>query len=173
MSVAIAQRDLDAIRAQAERDYPHETCGLLGGTQTGGVKRVTRIVPLANARQDSPENRYLIEPDVFRRAAAALERGGLDVLGVYHSHPDHPARPSAFDREHAWPRLSYVIVRVERGRAGDTNSWVLSDDRASFDEEPIIIEEGRHHGSHGTDSHPPAPLRGRQAGGRDRRDERG
>jgi proteasome lid subunit RPN8/RPN11 len=141
MSLTISQADLDALRAQAERDYPHETCGLLGGTLEGATKRVTRLVPLANARHDSPENRYLIEPDVFRRAADALERGGLEVLGVYHSHPDHPARPSAFDRDHAWPRLSYVIVRVDRGGAADTNSWVLADDRASFDQEPIIIEE--------------------------------
>jgi proteasome lid subunit RPN8/RPN11 len=63
------------------------------------------------------------------------------VLGVYHSHPDHPPAPSAFDREHAWPWLSYVIVAVGQGRAGDVKSWVLTDDRAAFDEEPITSEE--------------------------------
>jgi proteasome lid subunit RPN8/RPN11 len=141
MSIIISRADLDAVRAQAERDYPHETCGLLGGTFEDSARRVSRLVPLPNARHDSPENRYLIEPEAFRRAAEALERDGLDVVGVYHSHPDHPARPSEFDREQAWPHLSYVIVRVERGRAGDTRSWVLADDRASFGEEPIVVQE--------------------------------
>ena len=141
MSLVISRADFDGLRAQSERDYPHETCGLLGGRAEGGQKHVVRLVPMSNARQDSPHNRYLIEPEAFLHAAGKLEREGLEVLGVYHSHPDHPARPSAFDAEHAWPRLSYVIVRVDGGRAGDTNSWVLADDRGSFGEEPIHIQE--------------------------------
>jgi len=98
-------------------------------------------VPLANQRTDSARNRYLIDPESFRRAQEKLERDGLEVLGVYHSHPDHPPAPSAFDREHAWPWLSYVIVGVERGRAGELKSWVLKEDRGSFDQEPITTEE--------------------------------
>jgi proteasome lid subunit RPN8/RPN11 len=150
LSLLLKADDLAAIRRQAEADYPNETCGLLGGRwtdSTGGahagdhVKRVERLVPVANARHDSARNRYLIEPDAFRRAAQELERAGLDVIGVYHSHPDHPARPSDFDREHAWPRLSYIIVQVNAGRAGEASSWVLADDRTAFRRESIETEE--------------------------------
>jgi proteasome lid subunit RPN8/RPN11 len=106
-----------------------------------GAKRVRQLVPVRNARTDSARNRYLIEPDAFRRASAELERAGLEVVGVYHSHPDHPARPSEFDREHAWPRLSYVIVQVTAGRAEDAASWVLADDRTAFRRESLNTEE--------------------------------
>ena len=82
-----------------------------------------------------------IDPVSFRRAQERLDRDGLEVIGVYHSHPDHPPAPSAFDRDHAWPWLSYVIVGVGAGRAGDLKSWVLADDRGVFDEESITIEE--------------------------------
>ena len=106
------------------------------------MRQVRRLIPVANARQDSPRNRYLIDPDAFRRATVELERTGLDVLGVYHSHPDHPAQPSAFDREHAWPRLSYVIVSVAGGTSGALTHWVLDDDRVAFHEEGVTINEG-------------------------------
>ncbi|HXF96425.1 MAG TPA: M67 family metallopeptidase [Gemmatimonadales bacterium] len=141
MTLVISATDLEAIRRQGGRDYPHETCGLLAGRWDGEAKRVERVVPMPNARGDSPRNRYLIGPDAFRRAALELERDGLEVVGVYHSHPDHPPRPSEFDREHAWPRLSYVILEVRAGRAQTLASWVLADDRAGFVAEPMIIDE--------------------------------
>ena len=78
---------------------------------------------------------------VYESYFRIFERCGLEVIGVYHSHPDHPPAPSAFDREHAWPWLSYVIVGVGAGRAGDPKSWVLADDRGTFAEESITIEE--------------------------------
>jgi len=142
VTLHLAAADLEAMRRQAEAAYPHETCGLLGGVWIdGGAKRVERLIPVPNARTDSARNRYLIEPDDVRRAAAELERAGLEVIGVYHSHPDHPARPSEFDREHAWPRLSYVIVQVRGGRAGEASSWVLADDRSAFHRESLETEE--------------------------------
>jgi len=141
VAVILSAEQLAEIRLHAETAYPHEGCGLMGGASDGEARRVTRLVPVPNARSDSPRNRYLIEPVDFLRAQTALDRDGLDVVGVYHSHPDHPARPSAFDEEHAWPRLSYIIVSVARGAAGDARSWVLADDRGGFSEEPITIEE--------------------------------
>jgi proteasome lid subunit RPN8/RPN11 len=141
MTLILSAEDLGAIRQHGERDYPREACGLLGGTWDGDVKRVSRVLALANARHDSPRNRYLIEPEPFLRAAKDLEQAGLEVLGVYHSHPNHPARPSEFDREHAWPRLSYVIVRVAGGVAAEATNWVLADDRTSFQEESMVITE--------------------------------
>ncbi len=142
MTLVLERRHLEAIRRHAEADYPREACGLLGGTAEGDRKVVVQLVPVANARTDASRNRYLIDPDAFRRAVARLERDGLDVIGVYHSHPDHPARPSEFDREYAWPWLSYVIVEVRSGRAGAQHSWVLADDRRSFAEEPVTMQEG-------------------------------
>jgi proteasome lid subunit RPN8/RPN11 len=141
MTLFLDARHQSAIRRHGEADYPAEACGLIGGAVEGDRKVAVQMVPLGNQRTDSARNRYLINPEAFRRAQARLERDGLDVIGVYHSHPDHAPEPSAFDREHAWPWLSYVIVGVSRGRAGDMRSWVLTDDRAGFDEEPITIEE--------------------------------
>ncbi len=141
MTLVLDARHQGAIRRHGEADYPAEACGLIGGALEGDRKVAVQLVPLGNQRTDSARNRYLIDPESFRRAQEKLERDGLDVIGVYHSHPDHVPEPSAFDREHAWPWLSYVIVGVGRGRAEDMRSWVLSDDRAGFDEEPITIEE--------------------------------
>jgi proteasome lid subunit RPN8/RPN11 len=142
VSLVISAADLAAMRRHGEREYPHEACGLIGGVWEGTERQVRRLIPVANARLDSPRNRYLIEPEAFRQATDELGRTGLDVLGVYHSHPDHPAQPSAFDREHAWPRLSYVIVSVAGGKSGALKHWVLDDDRAAFHEEAVTINEG-------------------------------
>ncbi|MGH7699440.1 MAG: Mov34/MPN/PAD-1 family protein [Gemmatimonadales bacterium] len=142
MSLVLPEDVIARIRRHAERDYPREACGLLGGRPAGAEKRVARIVPAVNARADRPGDRYLIEPEEFHRAAEALAREGLEIVGVYHSHPDHPPRPSAFDREHALPWLSYVIVEVRAGRARVERSWLLADDRGAFVEEEIRTEEG-------------------------------
>jgi proteasome lid subunit RPN8/RPN11 len=141
VALKLTAAQLGEMRRHGESAYPHEACGLMGGTAGDEERRVARLVSIPNAREDSPQNRYLIEPEAFRRAQQALAEHGHDVIGVYHSHPDHPARPSAFDQEHAWPRLSYVIVAVAKGSAQDVRSWVLADDRDQFAEEPIITEE--------------------------------
>jgi proteasome lid subunit RPN8/RPN11 len=149
VTLLLDARQLAAIRRHGEADYPHEACGLIGGHadreeagKGGGDRKIAvQLVPLSNARLDSRRNRYLIAPEAFRRAEALLARDGLEVLGVYHSHPDHAAVPSGFDREHAWPWLSYVIVGVARGRAQDARSWTLADDRSAFSEEALIVED--------------------------------
>jgi len=141
MTLALEHRQVNAIRQHGEADYPAEACGLIGGTVEDGSQVAVLLVPLVNRRTDSARNRYLIDPESFRRAQEKLDRDGLQVIGVYHSHPDHPPTPSAFDREHAWPWLSYLILGVARGRAGEIKSWTLSQDRAAFAEEPITIEE--------------------------------
>jgi proteasome lid subunit RPN8/RPN11 len=127
MTLMLDPRQVAAIRRHGEADYPAEACGLIGGAVEDDRKVAVQLVPLVNQRTDSARNRYLID--------------GLEVIGVYHSHPDHLPVPSAFDREHAWPWLSYVIVGVGRGRAGELKSWVLTDDRGTFAEEPITTEE--------------------------------
>lgn len=126
---------IDEIRRQGERAYPAECCGLLVG-RAGDVKEVLSLAPATNRRSDDP-HRYLIAPDDLRRIETDLRPLGQDVVGCYHSHPDHPAVPSAFDVEQAWPWYSYLIVRVDRGQAGEVASWVLDDDRSTMHSEPI------------------------------------
>lgn len=104
----------------------------------GEVKEVVRLVPVRNRRTDDP-HRYLIAPDDLRRIEAELRSLRQDVLGCYHSHPDHPAIPSAFDVAEAWPWYSYLIVRVDGGQAADVASWVLDDDRSTMHSEAIDV----------------------------------
>ena len=126
------------IRDHGARDYPHECCGAMLGTDTGAGRQVRSLFPLVNRRDDSPRNRFSITPEDFRAAERAAAERGLDLIGWYHSHPDHPARPSEFDREHAWPWYSYVIVSVAAGAPEDLTSWVLQDDRSRFGAEKVV-----------------------------------
>ncbi len=137
MTLRLSEALLEEIRRQGERAYPGECCGILAG-RPGNAKDVLRLVPVTNRRTDNP-HRYLIAPDDLRRTEAELRPSGLEVLGCYHSHPDHPAAPSAFDTEQAWPWYSYIIVRVDRGRAAELTSWVLDDDRSTMHPESIDV----------------------------------
>ncbi|MDZ4803311.1 MAG: M67 family metallopeptidase [Candidatus Eisenbacteria bacterium] len=138
----IRPTDLEAIRRHGEDGYPNESCGLLLGRVelTGGVrvKAVTSVDRLENERDDSRHNRFLITPATFLSADRAARQRGVEILGFYHSHPNAPATPSEFDREHAWPFYSYVIVSVVNGDARELNSWVLAEDRTHYNAEPIV-----------------------------------
>ena len=139
-----------AIVAHGEKAYPREACGALLGKAAGNDKQVLATVEALNRFGDldefqegageSQDNRYVIPPEVVMKIEREARRLGLDVVGYYHSHPDHPARPSRYDQDHAWPWLSYVIVAVARGRAGDLNSFVLGDDRLVFAPEPVKMD---------------------------------
>ena len=129
------------IRDHGARDYPNECCGaMLGTDQDSAGREVRSLFPLVNRRDDSPRNRFSITPEDFRAAEKAASEHGLDLLGWYHSHPDHPARPSEFDREHAWPWYSYVIVSVDGGVPKDLTSWQLDDDRSKFQPEDVVVD---------------------------------
>ncbi len=131
----IGEDVLDAIRRHAADTYPDECCGALIGDQS--VPSVKAVVPLANATEEGPRRRFLVRPADYRIAEARARDSGAELLGFYHSHPDHPARPSEYDLDHAWPNLSYVIVAVEHGRPGAVASWRLREDRTTFDEEGL------------------------------------
>jgi proteasome lid subunit RPN8/RPN11 len=137
VTLRLSSAVLQGIRREAEEAYPAECCGVLAGCDNG-VKDVARLVPVPNRRTDDP-HRYLISPDDLRQITAQLRESGLDVLGFYHSHPDHPPAPSAFDVEHAWPWYSYVIVQVSGGRAGEFASWQLEDDRTGMRPESLDV----------------------------------
>jgi proteasome lid subunit RPN8/RPN11 len=152
----LALQHVGAIRRHAEQQYPAECCGMLWGHADGEVRVVTEVVPLRNLRRDperaqellplaepgreSERNRFLIDPLEQLRLEKEARGRQLDVLGYYHSHPDHPARPSEYDREHAWPWYSYVIISVEQGEPKDLSSWVLAEDRSRFDRQVVEIE---------------------------------
>jgi len=141
----------EQIRQHGAGTYPHECCGALLGKDRASFtadsnaddQKVRRealaLFPLVNRREDSPRNRFSVTADDVRDAEKAAKNQGMDVIGWYHSHPDHPARPSDYDRDHAWPWYSYIIVSVQNGLARDMTSWRLKDDRSTFVEEKIEI----------------------------------
>lgn len=129
MTLRLPEGVLGDIRRYGEGAYPAECCGALAGrVDEGGMKEVVRLAAAVNRRTDDP-HRYLIAPDDLRQLEAELRLEGLEIVGYYHSHPDHLAVPSAFDTEHAWPWYSYLIVRVERGRALEAASWTLDEEQ--------------------------------------------
>jgi proteasome lid subunit RPN8/RPN11 len=157
MALSLKEAQMETIRQHGARDYPDECCGVMVGEVNGVHKVVGEIVPLKNLRKDparaqqllplrdpakeTERNRFLLDPLDQLRVEKDARARGLEVLGYYHSHPDHPARPSIYDREHAWPWYSYVIVSVERGCAKDLTCWVLAEDEGSFCPEPVEVVE--------------------------------
>src|SRR5258706_13730489 len=129
------------IRRHGEETYPHECCGAL----VGAGNRVTATVALPNTTEEGPRRRFMVRPSDYRVAEQKASELGGELLGFYHSHPDHPARPSQYDLDHAWPTFAYIIVAVADGKAADMTVWFLKDDRSSF-------EEGTLH--HGENPHP-------------------
>ena len=133
-----------AIKRHGEDTYPAEGCGLLVGVNTGDVREVREVFRCANARSDSPQTHYAIEPAEVARIQGQVREQGWEIVGIYHSHPDHPAMWSPTDLEDAcWTFCSYVITCVEKGKAGATRSFVLmgtnEDDKSMLDEE-IVLE---------------------------------
>ncbi len=137
----LTQAQLEEIRRTAALEYPHECCGILIGGLEDGKKTVTQLLVAQNKRQDSLQNRYLIDPAVIYRVESELRGTGRSILGYFHSHPDAPARPSLYDQEHAWPWYSYLIVSVIGGKTADTTVWQLEPDRSRFEPEAFQVSE--------------------------------
>ena len=140
--LSLAASVVGAIRRHGEETYPHECCGAL----VGGDRRVVATVPLPNTTEEGPRRRFLVRPSDYRLAEQQASVLGGELLGFYHSHPDHPARPSQYDLDHAWPTFAYVIVSVASGSARDVTVWWLKDDRSIFEEGEL------HHGDEDPDS---------------------
>jgi len=138
----IPQNVLSDINIHGESAYPEEGAGLLMGRVDGEVRFVEQIYPLNNSREDNARhNRYLITAQDMLQGEEDAFRLGLDIIGVFHSHPDHPDVPSEFDREWALPWFSYLITSVQSGQAASRRSWRLSDDRSHFEEEQILTRK--------------------------------
>ena len=130
-----------AIRQHGTETYPNECCGALFGRDGA----VVSTFALPNTTEEGPRRRFLVRPQDYREAEGRAATLGLELLGFYHSHPDHPARPSQYDLDHAWPVFSYIIVSVRAGVPEDMTSWVLRDDRSGFNPEDLTYAQHHSH----------------------------
>jgi proteasome lid subunit RPN8/RPN11 len=140
----ISPKDYSAIRQHGEETYPHECCGVLLGSMKGNERFVTSTRRCGNTRVDSPQNRYNIDPKELVRIQREGRERGEDIVGFYHSHPDHPAQWSVTDLAEAhWIGCSYVITSVAKGKADTTNSFELTgsdENDKKFADEKVVVE---------------------------------
>jgi proteasome lid subunit RPN8/RPN11 len=137
MKLTLSHQARDDIRNHAEKDYPFECCGFLFGTN-GDVRKIIQARKTANIQTGNRKRRFKIDPMEYKNAEKFALDNSLDFLGIYHSHPDHPAEPSEHDRRVAMPYFSYIIVPVHKGKAGDIRSWRLNSEEM-FNEESVQI----------------------------------
>ena len=149
MPLILPPSHFQKISTHAETSYPNECCGLLLGQQNQQTKTIIEVWPAENAWQTeaeeywseqkefTEEKRYAISPKLILKAMKSARERHLSIIGIYHSHPDHPAIPSEFDRTYAWPEYSYIILSVEKGKTIDFLSWSL-DEKHQFQPEEII-----------------------------------
>ncbi|MFQ5942111.1 MAG: M67 family metallopeptidase [Anaerolineales bacterium] len=134
---------MDDIRAHGEKLYPEEGAGLILGSIDGDYRAAKRALPMPNhLKRDERGHRYRLDPRELLQAEELAEQLGLEVIGVFHSHPDHPSAPSAYDLEWAVPWYVYLIVSVERGAASESRAWRVTEDHHQMVEEAFEIEEG-------------------------------
>jgi len=127
------------IRTAGETTYPNECCGiLLGEINDDGKKIAKRTVDIINSSENNERyHRFLITPEDMFKAEKIAREAKLEIVGFYHSHPDHPSMPSGYDKDHALPFYSYIIVSVDNGKAQVLTSWELTDNRMDFVQEEI------------------------------------
>ena len=154
MSIAVQNRHIQAMQTHAENSYPHECCGLLIGQLSGDNKTLIEVLPVENSWDEATADefrdvagsaelgktrreRYAIAPKTLLEVQKQARDRQLNIIGIYHSHPDHPAVPSAFDEAIAWQQYSYIIISVRQGNAADLRSWTL-DNQHHFQLEKIL-----------------------------------
>ena len=130
---------IETIKSEAEETYPEECCGILIGTANGTGMKIARLFVTQNVHSDNKARRFMISPEDFKSAEKTAREENAEIIGFYHSHPDHPAVPSDHDMEYAWPWYLYLIVSVEDGNSSSIKGWQLRDDREDYDEVTISI----------------------------------
>ena len=133
----IHQSAIEAIQAHGADGYPNEICGFMLGPKGDG--EVTEVRPARNIIVERSRDRYEIDPRDHIRTQREADAAGLDIVGYYHSHPDHPAQPSRFDTERAWAGYVYLIVSVQEGQPVDANAFVADQDGGPFRPEPLVV----------------------------------
>ena len=139
MTIQTTNDELRTLLKHAEGGYPYEVVGILAGNKE--TMTLSKVAPLINERSDSAHNRYKVSGLTLMKAERELESKGYDILGYYHSHPDHSAEYSDYDRDHALPNLAYLIVSVHNGESGDIAVWRLKEDRSAMFRESLTIQK--------------------------------
>ena len=135
-NLKIDEEALQNMIRDAEKVYPDECCGFLFGTENEESREILNVLSVNNVRE-AKRRRYEISPQDYQRAEIHAVNTDQDLLGIYHSHPDHPAIASEYDRAHALPHFSYIILSVNNGKVVDVKSWQLNDDE-EFEQEEIL-----------------------------------
>ena len=136
--VKINESSYNAIIKHAEAGFPHEVCGVL----IGHNHTVTHYRECNNLNTERAHDRYELDPLSFKEADDYSRKIGKDIIGIYHSHPDHPSMASETDRQRAWPGWIYIIFSINRGKYNDARAWILEDSGEKFYEEPIEVTPG-------------------------------
>jgi proteasome lid subunit RPN8/RPN11 len=139
--IVLTAQQYRQIEAEGARAYPNECCGILFGRDVDGRRIVDRLMPAPNDFESGEQfHRFSISPKLLMQAEQSASASGDLVLGFYHSHPDHPARPSEYDRQHGWPFYSYVIVAIEKRLAAALTCWLLNETTEQFEQQPVEKE---------------------------------
>jgi proteasome lid subunit RPN8/RPN11 len=133
--VKIFKSIYNGIIEHAESGYPEEVCGVLIGKEGN----ITHFKGCRNLNHERARDRYELDPLSFKEADDWARLNGMEILGIYHSHPDHPSRPSGFDRERAWPDWVYIILSIQSGKYKDSRAWTFKDFDSPFEEEKIEL----------------------------------
>lgn len=143
MALHLTPAAREQIITHAEAGYPNEVCGILLGSGSDDLRTISQAFAIENAFEAGEQyHRFLITPEDMFRAERLARQRGLEVFGVYHTHPDEEARPSTYDRDHAaWTSWNYIVVSVEHGQATSLRAWKLRPDRDAFDEEPVTSDQ--------------------------------
>ena len=137
--IEIPEKLLERIKTHGEQTYDEECCGAIYGSYSDEVRVIYDLLEFENEKQESRQNRFLISPVQYKSAEKLAKEKNLELLGFYHSHPDHPAVPSQFDTDHALPWFLYIIVSINKARAGSLRAWVLKEDRSGFEENDVNV----------------------------------
>ena len=136
--LGIDNNTLGTLKETVKKSYPYECCGLLLG-MNASEKKVIEVRPVQNKNKERTHDRYEIEGKEFAKIDKEASKKGLQIIGIYHSHPDHPAIPSVYDTEHAWAGYSYMIASVEKGEPVHIRSWIYNEEKKQFEEEEIKL----------------------------------
>jgi len=139
--IQITEKIVKKIEYHAERTYPEECCGILLGKSEEGNHYIMDCLEMDNHQDENRRRRFLITPDQYRYAEQTAKKMNSELLGFYHSHPDHPAAPSVFDTDHALPWFSYLIIAVNQRKAAAMTAWRLDDGHTQFHEQTFIMEQ--------------------------------
>ena len=138
--IRLSKNNVAEIELYAEQTYPEECCGMMLGFSKNETHFIEKVIKIDNSQDENRRRRFFITPDQYRQAEQLAREWKMELLGFYHSHPDHPAAPSVFDTDHALPWFTYIIVSVRQGKSAAMTAWLLDEKRTQFIERIIVVE---------------------------------